>query len=416
MRFLFLSQYWAPEVGGAQANLSAIVRELVRRGHEVEVVTALPNYPKGRIFEGYRGRLYVRENREGARIHRLWLYPAMGGGPARMANYASFALSSLAGLARVERPDWVFVESPSLLLGLPAWILGRLHGCPFVFDVGDLWPDSIREMGLLRPGPVLAALEALEAWTYRKARFVLAATEGIHRALVERKGVPREKVIFFPSGVDTGRFRPLPRDPEWVRRIDPGDRKVVLYAGNLGFAQGLETVLEAMGLLRDRKDLLLVMVGDGSASGALQDRARALGLDNVRFLPPVPEEEVPRLASLAFLGYAGLRDLPLFEGARPCKVVAYMACGLPVIFSGRGEVPRMLDRSGAGVAVPPEDPGALARALVEAAEHPEAWARRGEAARAWVEDRLSWEALVTRWLDCLEGRRPPPGPEDPGRE
>lgn len=412
MRFLFLSQYWAPEVGGAQANLSAIVRELVGRGHRVEVVTALPNYPKGRFFDGYRGRLYRREDREGARVHRLWLYPAMGGGPSRMANYASFALTSLVGLALAERPDWVFVESPSMLLSLPAWVLSRLRRSPFVFDVGDLWPDSIREMGLLRPGPVLKALEALEAWTYREARFVLAATEGIYRTLVERKGVPREKVIFFPSGVDTGRFRPLPRDPEWARRLDPGDRKVVLYAGNLGYAQGLETALQAMAQVRDRKDLLLVMVGDGSAAATLRARARALDLDNVRFLDPVPEEEVPRLASIAFLGYAGLRDLPLFEGARPCKVVAYMACGLPVIFSGRGEVPRMLERSGAGVSVPPEDPAALARALVTAVEHPEAWSRMGASARAWVEDRLAWEVLVTRWLDCLEGRREAPGPED----
>jgi len=412
MRFLFLSQYWAPEVGGAQANLSAIVRELVRRGHQVEVVTALPNYPKGRFFEGYRRHLYLQEERDGARVHRLWLYPAMGGGPSRMANYASFALTSLAGLARAERPDWVFVESPSMLLSLPAWLLGLVRGCPFVFDVGDLWPDSIRELGLLRPGPLLTALEGLEAWTYRQARFVLAATEGIYRALVDRKGVPAGKVIFFPSGIDTARFRPLPRDPEWVRRVDPGDRKVVLYAGNLGYAQGLETALEAMNRLRDREDLLLVMVGDGSAAGDLRARARALGLRNVRFLDPVPEEEVPRLASIAMLGYAGLRDLPLFEGARPCKVVAYMACGLPVLFSGRGEVPRMLDRSGGGVAVPPEDPDALARSLAEAADHPDLWARRGALARVWVEERLSWQVLVTRWLDCLEGRREPPGPDD----
>lgn len=411
MRFLFLTQYFPPEIGGAQVQLGAIVRELLRRGHDVEVVTSMPNHPKGRVFDGYRGRFYMREDWQGATVHRVWLHAAVGGGLNRLANYGSFALTCLAGLARSRRPDWIYVESPSLLLGLPARLAGLAWQCPFVFNVGDLWPDSIREMGALKSRAVLSALEGLEAWSYRQARFVNADTEGIYETLVGRKRVPPRKVVFFPIGVDVGLFHPRAPDEELARSLDLEGRKVLLYAGTIGFPQGLETALMAMERLRDRcPELLLLLVGDGSTRSDIRRQSDAMGLANVRFLDPRPEADIARLCSLSFAGFACLRDLPLFEGARPSKVFPYMASALPVVYAGAGELPRLLRKADAGVVVPPEDPAALADALAGLAAHPDEAARMGRNGRDYAVARLDWSAIVGYWLDCLEGRVVPSAP------
>jgi glycosyltransferase involved in cell wall biosynthesis len=412
MRFLFLTQYFPPEIGGAQVQLGAIVRELLRRGHEVDVVTAMPNYPKGRVFDGYRGRFYSTEDWGGAAVHRVWLHAAVGGGLNRLANYGSFALSCLYGLARSRRPDWIYVESPSLLLGVPGRLAGLLWNRPFVFNVGDLWPDSIRELGALKSPAVLKALEALEAWSYREARFVNADTEGIYDTLVGRKGVPADKVLFFPIGVDVSLFRPASPDQALARELDLAGRKVLLYAGTLGFAQGLEVALQAMDRLKDSNpDLLLLLVGDGSTKAAIRRQAEAMRLPNVRFLDPRPEADIARLCTLSYAGFACLKDLPLFEGARPSKVFPYMAAGLPVVYSGSGELPRLLARADGGIAVHPGDPALLADALAGLVADPDRAAQMGRNGRAYALQHLDWSTIVGHWLDCLEGRALPTPPE-----
>jgi len=363
------------------------------------------------VFDEYRGRLYAREDWQGATVHRVWLHAAVGGGLNRLANYGSFALTCLAGMARCRRPDWIYVESPSLLLGVPARLFGLAWRRPFVFNVGDLWPDSIRQLGALSSRPVLAALEQLEAWSYRQARFVNADTEGIYETLVGRKRVPPGKVVFFPIGVDVDRFRPRPPDAALARDLDLAGRKVLLYAGTIGYAQGLETVLQAMQRLRDRRpELLMLLVGGGSTREEIRRQAEAKGLQNVRFLDPRPEEEIARLCGLSYAGFACLRDLPLFEGARPSKVFPYMASGLPVVYAGAGELPRLLRRADAGIAVPPEDPDALADAFADLAADPDRAARMGRHGREYAVAHLDWSSIVGHWLDCLEGRAVPSAP------
>jgi len=325
VRFLILTQYFPPEVGAPQVRLAAMVRELKGQGHEVEVVTALPNHPRGEIFPEYRGRFYVREDWEGVPVHRLWLYPATGAGLKRLLNYASFAFTSLFGLFRARRPDYLFVESPPLFLSVPAYLWGLPQGVPFIFNVADLWPDSVRELGLMREGWVLRLAEGLEAWTYRKARFVNAVTEGIRRALIEEKGVPEEKVLFLPNGVDTALFRPREPDEALVRELGLLGKKVVVYAGTLGVAQGLEVALAAMRALEhERPELHLLLLGGGSEEARLKALAREWGLSNVTFADPVPLHEVPRYLSLAYAGLVMLKDVPLFEGARPSKTFPIM--------------------------------------------------------------------------------------------
>jgi len=420
MRLLILSQYFPPEIGAPQVRLAAMVRQLLRCGHEVEVVTAMPNHPKGEIFPDYRGRVFVRETREGVPVRRTWVYASMGRGLKRMMNYASFTVTCLPALACCRRPDYVFVESPPLFLGVPGWLAAARWRVPMIFNVADLWVDAAEEMGILKEGAMLRFARWLEKWSYRRASFVNAVTDGVARVLAESKGVPLEKLLFLPNGVDTELFRPMPPDEALARELGLDDRKVFLYAGTHGYAHAVEAALHAAQLLAN-DPVQFLFVGDGSEKPRLRELADRLALRNVRFLEPAPPAEVARLYSLAYAGLSTLRGLPLFEGARPVKVFAAMACGKPVVYGGRGEGARLVEQARCGLVVPPEDPPALVAAIRSLLAQPQTAAQLGCNGRAHVEAHFSWQVIVRDWLkqlqdptfrpvrDALVGPGPEPG-------
>lgn len=408
MRFLILTQRFAPEIGAQPVRLAALARGLRRAGHEAEVVTALPNHPYGRIFPAYRRRFYVREERDGVTVHRVWLYPSVGAGAGRIFNYGSFAATALGGLLRAKRPDYLFVESPPLSVSVPAYVAATRWGVPFIFNVADLWPDSVRELGVMSEGAALSAAEWLEAWTYRKASYVTAVTEGIRRALREQKSVPEGKLLFLPNGVDTERFRPRPPDQKLAGELGVASKDIVLYAGSLGFAHGFEVALHAMERLQDRfPDLLLLCIGGGSEKKRITRMAHQMRLRNVRFLDPAPPRFIARLHSLAFAGLSTLRASPLFEGTRPAKMFVSMAAGKPVLYSGHGEGARLVEEAEAGIVTPPEDAAALAEAISTLHERRACAEALGRNGRRYVESRYAWDALVSDWLDQLLHKQPP---------
>ncbi len=408
MRFLILTQYFPPEIGAPPVRLAAFARGLQRLGYEVEVVTAMPNYPKGKIFHEYRGALYRREDWQGISVHRVWLYPSMGAGLKRLFNYGSFAATCLFALLRARRPDYLFVESPPLFLGAPALLAATVWRVPVIFNVADLWPDWVRALGVVKDGPALRAAERLERWIYRKSTYVNAVSEGIRTALVGRKGVPPSKVLLLTNGADTELFHPGPPEPDLARELGWEGKRVVLYAGTLGIAQGLTVALDAMHALRERApEILLAFIGDGSERQALEAAARERGLVNVRFYDARPPEYIARLYRCAAAGFASLRDLPALDDARPSKILPAMASGKPVVYSGGGEGARLIARARAGLVVPPEDPTALADAIVQIAADPGLAAELGASGRRFVEAELSWAAVLGRWIRALRiaGRR-----------
>ena len=293
MRFLILTQYYPPEVGAPQVRLSAFARALMKRGHAVEVVTALPNYPEGRIFERYRRRPVMTEEIDGVRVRRVWLHAATGSGIGRMLNYATFSATSLPGLASMPRPDVVFVESPPPTLAVTGWLMAKRWGVPMVLNVSDLWPDSALQLGLLREGATARAMRRLEAWAYQHSTFLTAVTEGVRSALVE-KAVPAEKVLFLPNGVDTELFAPQPFDAALARELGLADQTVVLTAGTMGYGAGLDVVLDAADRLRDQP-IAFILAGAGSERDRLRRSAHERGLTNVRFVDPLPPADVARL-------------------------------------------------------------------------------------------------------------------------
>lgn len=397
MKFLILTQYFPPEIGAVPTRLDAMARELLRLGHRVEIVTGMPNYPSGRISPGYRGSFYRREVREGIVIHRVWLYPTVGSGIGRVLNYLSFSVLALYGLLRSERPDYVFVESPPPTLSCPAYLFARLHRIPFILNVADLWPDTLVEMGLLNKGIALKLLYWLEAWSYRKAACVNAVTEGIRESLLRMKNVPAEKVLFLPNGVDTVRHQPCPCDGTLKESLGLAGKKVVLYSGTLGRAHGLEHVLQAAKILENEQDIHFLFLGDGSERPALEKQQRQLGLRNVTFHDAVSVDQLAPYQSIAECGLVSLRNLTIFEGARPSKMFPILAAGKPLIFCGSGEGANLIRRAKAGIVLPPENARALAVALPQFLRNTALVEELGRNGRSFVKENHEWSKLVGDW-------------------
>ena len=269
----------------------------------------MPNYPTGRIDPRYRRRFYIREEHDGVTVHRVWLHCAVGAGPRRMLNYLTFSITSLWGLWRSRRPDYLIVESPPLFLAVPGFLASRIWKAKMILNVADLWPDTVRQLGLMKEGLGLRFADRLEHWTYRKSHMVTAVTEGIHTTLVAEKGLPKNKMLFLPNGVDTKMFRPRPPDLELMRELGLENKKVFLYDGTVGYAQGWDTLVQTLKTLSDRKDIVFLLIGHGAEKSRLLEIVSKEQLDGVRFLEPRPPDFIARLYTISSAALSLLRDI-----------------------------------------------------------------------------------------------------------
>lgn len=375
MRFAILTQYYPPEIGAPQARLSHLAERFTRRGHDVTVLTAMPNYPTGRIHPGYGG-LRRSERINGTRIVRTFIYPTQHADfPRRLANYLSFTISSaLLGGRGLGRPDFLLVESPPLFLGLVGAWLSRRTGARMIINVSDLWPASVVHLGKLRPGSRAHKLTVrLERYCYRHATLVTGQSNEIVSDIAAR--YPERETYHLSNGVDIDRFQPARATPEVRAALAPRDRCVAVYAGLHGLAQGLDAVVRVAAALPTNVPLDVIFVGDGPEKRSLQDQARALGTRRVRFLKPRPHAEVPAILAAAdiVLVPLGLR-LP---GAVPSKLYEAMGSGRAVVLVADGEPARIVRTHEAGLVVPPGDGAGLAAALQRLAADPELRARLG---------------------------------------
>ncbi len=401
MRFVILTQYYQPEIGAAQLRLANMTQQLIANGHEVEIITAMPNYPTGKIFPKYQKKYYLREQINGVTVHRVWIYAATGAGSKRLLNYISFMLMAFLGLNRSKKPNYIFVESPPLFLGITGYIASKWWNVPFIFNVSDLWPDSIKALGIKKQGMILTILEKLEAFLYRKAAYVNTLAKGICKILEQEKKVAKEKILYLPNGVDINAFYPLPADLNWQKNLGlPTDRHIILYAGTHGYAHGLETLLETARLLRDEK-ILFLCVGGGSEKARIHEQAIAMRLDNMSFWQPQSPEMINRLYSLAIAGISTFRHSPLLEQTLPAKILPIMACAKPVLYSGAGEGAELIKTAQAGIITPPEDAVALTKAVKKLISDQEYAQQLGQNGQHYIEQHLQWSSIVKNWLQQL---------------
>lgn len=398
MRVLVISQQFSPEMGALPNRLYPLTRHLAEHGHEVFVATGMPNYPKGTVFADYRGRHFMRERRDGATVLRTHYYttPRNVSTRSQLLSYLSFLPAVLHSGWRAGRVDAVFVTSPPIFPALPAILLAKLRGAKLVVDLRDLWPDEVVAVGAAREGSApIRVLRAIERWMYRSADVVTCTTRAFVDTVAER-GVGEEKRRLLPNGADVELFRPLPHENDVAAQYPFGDRLVVMYSGLLGIKHGLETVIEAAALLRDREDVVFFLRGEGPRREALEAQARELGLTNVLFGGERPIDEVPYLLARADVCVTNLLPDAYLEKIVSVKVFEYLACGKPVVGGVRGEGARVLQESGGGIAVAPGDAPAMADAVRELLDSPDRRAEMGEAGRRYVVEHHSRAAIAAR--------------------
>lgn len=371
MKILLLTQWFDPE---PTFKGLAFARELVRRGHEVEVLTGFPNYPGGRVYDGYRVKWLQRETIDGISIIRVPLFPSHNNSALqRIANYLSFALSAaVMGPLLVKPADVVYVYHPPATVALPAFSLKLLRRIPFVYDIQDLWPDTLAATGMLNNRMLLKCVGLWCRLTYRLADHLVVLSPGFKKKLQER-GVSGEKVTVVYNWCDETQIVAMDRSEAARREPEMTGRFNIVFAGTMGRAQALDAVLDAASMLIQRiPRIQFVFIGGGIEVERLQRMKTARNLDNVRFLPRRPVSEIGSVLSMADVLLVHLKDDPLFEITVPSKTQAYLAAGRPVLMAVRGDAAGLVEKAGAGAACTPEDPKSIAAAAEYLYSLPEA--------------------------------------------
>jgi len=373
MRILILTQYYPPEMGAPQNRLAGLSRHLMVSGHEVTVLTAFPNYPKGEIYDEFRGRMVVTECANGIRIVRTWVYATKSKKFfKRLTNYFSFTFSSLiCGLLKVRMQDIVIVESPPLFLGISGFLLSRFKHAKFVMNVSDLWPESAVAMGVLQNKILIRLSTILEEFLYRRSALITGQTQGIVGNIASR--LPSKRLHLYTNGVDIERFEGacLEEGAQQARREFDLEGKVVIgYAGLHGLAQDLDTILKAAQELREYEDLLFAFWGDGPEKVRLLSLKDELGLKNVRFYPAESSSKIPKILSIFDIAMIPLKRLDLFKGALPSKMFEAMGAGIPMIVSVSGEAQKLVERANSGIYVEPENSQAMVNAILQLRNDP----------------------------------------------
>lgn len=405
MKILFLSQYFPPEPGAPAARVSELTRHWAAAGHDVTVLTGMPNHPTGVVPAEYRGRGLVREDFHGVKVVRTWIYAAANKGRVRRSlSYASYSASAVAiGQLPIEAPDVVIATSPQFLCGVAGRLIAGMRRKPFVFEVRDLWPESIVAVGALPAGhPVVRGLEVVEEHLYRAADGIVVVTDTFERRLVER-GVPPSKLHVIKNGVDLERFRPGERDTELRRSLGFGGRFVLAYVGTHGMAHGLGAVLDVAARLRSRDEVRFLFVGEGAERANLEARARREGLSNVTFLGALPRERMPEVYATADACIVPLRKTELFTTVIPSKIFEILAMERPIVLSVDGEARALIEASGGGIFAPPEDVDAMTGAVLDLLSSPERRREMGRRGRAYVMREFDRKVLAERYLEVLEG-------------
>lgn len=401
MRILFVTQWFQPE---PTFKGLAFAKALQALGHEVEVVTGFPNYPGGKVYPGYRVRSFQKEIMDGIPVYRGYLYPSHDSSALRrVANYVSFAISSAVLALTRRRPDVVYVYTPPMTAALAPVLLRIFRGVPFVPDIQDLWPDTLVATGMIDNPRLLRLVGMWTNFVFHRAARIIVLSDGFRNRLIER-GI-RTPVAVVPNWAPPEIIQVAAHLPPPAQNED-NQPFTVVFAGNMGKAQRLETVLEAAALLRD-ENVRFLMVGGGVEVDALRTRATTMSLDNVEFGASRRPEAMGEVFAKADALLVHLRDDPLFAITIPSKTQAYMAIGKPILMGVCGDAARMLEEAGAGAAFDPENPPALASAIRSMKSASVAERRQmGEAGNRFYQDRLSFEigvAAIARELESAAG-------------
>ncbi len=401
MKILLLCQYYPPELDLVWSH--ELARELVRRGHSVTSLTAMPNRGQSRIFEGYRRKVFHCEQMDGVRIVRSWIYATTSKNfYPRAMNFGSFCASSLiAGLFGATGPDVIYAVLPPLPLGVTAGILASVKRARLIVNIQDIFPRAAVEYGMLTNPRAIHFFEKMEKWIYRRADRVAVISEGMREDLLSR-GVPAEKVALIENWADPSFITPGPSDNEFRRGLGIGDRFLVIYSGGINNNANLEPVIEAADILRN-EPVALAIVGDGQFKPQLEEMVRSKNLDHVRFLPFQPVEQYPNVLRAGDLNLVSLRVKSAATSV-PSKIYKQMAAGRAIIAvtPETNELYRLVTTAQCGKCVRPDDVNGIAEVVRWAVGHGDELQRMGDNGRRHLELYHSLDRSVDRICGLLQ--------------
>lgn len=394
-------------MGAPSARVSELAQRWAKSGHDVTVLTGFPNHPDGIIRPEYRKsfrRMIFRERVHDVNVVRSWLLPLPNRRPIeRMLNYSSFMASAAITGSFLGAPDAVIASSPQLLVGLAGWWISRLKQVPFIFEVRDLWPESLVAVGVGNArSPLHRSLTKIAAFLYRKADRVVVVTPAFREFLIDRWRVPAEKISVVPNGVETRIFRPRFPNHELRRSIGGDGKFIASFIGTLGLAHGLDTLIAAAERFRKTEpDVIFMLVGEGADRQRITAMAQAKGLANIRFVPQQLRERVPDYIAASDACLVLLKKSEVFETVIPTKMLEFMSCAKPVILGVGGQARQIIEHSRAGICIEPENSGQLCDAILKLRN--EEWLREslGRNGRDYIVRNLSRELTADEYLQVL---------------
>ncbi len=408
MKILYVCQYFPPEMGAPAARASELARHWSTMGHQVTVLTGFPNHPTGVLHPEYRNkfrRLVCRERFDGASVVRTWLAPLPNRKALeRIVNYSSFCASASVTGTLVKKPDVVIATSPQLLVGLSGWWIATAKRVPFIFEVRDLWPESLQAVGVSSDRSLLnRSLGAVAGFLYRHSSHIVVVTPAFKDHLISKWRLPEAKISVVENGVDTELFSPEGDRSAVRKQLGLENKFVAAYVGTFGNAHGLNTVLDAAHKLRSANpEIAFLMVGEGAEKEKIVKEAERRELSNVHFLSQQPRERIPEVIRAADASLVLLKKSDVFKTVIPTKMLEFMACGSPVILGVEGQARQILGDANAGVFITPESASELAEALVQLSRSPETRGQLGANGRRYAGEKLSREQTARKYTELLD--------------
>ena len=403
MHVLFLSNYFPPEVNAPATRLHEHARQWVADGHTVDVLTSVPNFPEGEVYDGYENEL-TEEERDGIQVTRVPMYVSPNEGVfRRVLSYISFMLSACWYAGRLQTPDVLVATSPQFFAALAGAWVAWWKDVPFVLEIRDLWPESIVAVGAMNRNLIVRFFEWVEKKLYRTADHIVVVTDAF-KSTISEKGIERDKISVVKNGIETEWWeQPLDEErlAELRREHDLQDKFVASYIGTIGMAHDAGVLLDAAERCDD-PDIVFMVVGTGAKRDELAARQKERQIDNFRLVDKVPKETVPYLLALSDVSVVHLRDNPLFETVIPSKMFEAMVTRTPIVLGVRGEAQQIVEEAGAGIPIPPEDPDALAEAVRRLKEHPSLREEMAENAYQHVQAHYDRKGLARKYAALLK--------------
>ena len=402
MKILIITINYFPEIGGIARITTELSESLKKRGHEVTVVTAFPHHPYGIVSKEYRGKLLQREEFNGIKLIKTYIYAS----PqkhflTRIFNYGSFTVTSVLGGLLSGKHDVVFTMFPPPLLGISAYIVGKVKRVPIVLDVLDIWPDLPVALGEIKNKYLIKFLEAVERFVYKKAERILVISKGFKKD-IEKKGIDADKIDVAPNWVDIDFITPGCQKNSIREKYNLDDKFVVMFAGTIGLAQGLECVIDAAKLLSHQKDILFVFVGEGVMKKKLQQKAEEYALENVMFIPVQPREYIPKFLAAADVCLVILQRNPVLAITIPCKTYEIMAAARPIVANVEGDLKELVEEADCGIVVEPENPKQIADAIISLYEDEQLRTKFGRNGREYVVQHYTREKIMDKVIELFQ--------------